>query len=157
MGAVGVAHRKYRDWEIGTIFETYLEPFLGFEPLPERIDRVLKSLPSEVQQDFLKDPRFRVSIDNFQPGKGWTFMMDLPCPSGTASRCVVLRKKLALADEDFALYVIAHEFAHAFLRNGGWGDITDREDAADALSASWGYPRPKANWLRNFRLPIQST
>ena len=58
------------------------------------------------------------------------------------SRCVVLRPKLEVASESFANYVIAHEFAHAFLRNGGWGEITDVEEAADALAASWGFHKP---------------
>ena len=68
----------------------------------------------------------------------------MACPSATntVSRCVVLRRKLEHASEDFALYVIAHEFAHAYLRNGGWGEITDIEEAADALAASWGFKRP---------------
>jgi hypothetical protein len=38
--------------------------------------------------------------------------------------------------------VIAHELAHAYLRNGGWGEISDRELAADALAESWGFPKP---------------
>ena len=127
------------------MFESYLEPFIGCEPLPQRVDHVLKSLPREVQQDFLDDPRFRVTIDNFEPGKGWTLMMDLPSPTGSGSRCVVLRRKLASTGEEFAWYVIAHEFAHAYLRNGGWGEITDREEAADALAASWGFSRPASH------------
>ena len=139
--------------EITAIFQSYLKPFVGFEPLPQRVQRVLSSLPHEVQRDFLDDPRFQVAIDNFQPGKGWTLTMDLPCPSGGGSRCVVLKRKLAEANEDFALYVIAHEFAHAYLRNGGWGEIADREEAADALAASWGFKRPRTSWANNFRLP----
>ena len=68
----------------------------------------------------------------------------MACPSAidSVSRCVVLRRKLAQASEAFAKYVIAHEFAHAYLRNGGWGEITDIEEAADALAASWGFIRP---------------
>ena len=132
--------------QMPALLQSYLEPFVGFEPLPQRVLHVLTSLPQEVLQDFLEDPRFRVTMDNFQPGKGWTLIMDLPCPSGSCSRCVVLRRKLANADEGFALYVIAHEFAHAYLRNGGWGEIQDREEAADALAASWGFKRPLMTW-----------
>jgi hypothetical protein len=58
------------------------------------------------------------------------------------SRSVVLRRRLAECAEDFAHYVIAHELAHAHLWNGGWGEISDPEDAADALAASWGFARP---------------
>lgn len=132
-------------------FQSYLEPFIGLEPLPQRVSHVLNSLPDEVQRDFLDDPRFRMAVDNFEPGKGWTVTMDLPSPSGSGSRCVVLKRKLAEATEEFAHYVIAHEFAHAYLRNGGWGEITDREEAADALAATWGFERPNTSWLQNFR------
>jgi len=41
----------------------------------------------------------------------------------------------------FVRYIVAHEFAHAWLRNGGWGEIADREEAADAVAASWGYAK----------------
>jgi len=126
-------------------FDFYVMPFLAHQPLAERVRQVLDTLPVEVQRDFVDDPRFQVTIDNFEPGKGWTLIMYLPRPCGRGSRCVVLRRKLAEAPEAFALYVIAHEFAHAFLRNGAWGEITDREDAADALAASWGFPKPKAS------------
>jgi len=103
---------------------------------------VLHALPDHVQRDFLDDPRFRISIDNYVPGKGWTLWMATPGPIGSGSRCVVLRLKLSHCSEAFAHYVIAHEFAHAFLRNGPWGDILDVEEAADALAASWGFCRP---------------
>jgi hypothetical protein len=68
--------------------------------------------------------------------------MATPGPIGSGSRCVVLKPRLADCSEAFACYVIAHEFAHAFLRNGGWDAITDPEEAADALAASWGFERP---------------
>ena len=65
---------------------------------------------------------------------------------GKGSRCVVLKQRLAECSESFGLYVIAHELAHAFLHNGSWGEISDPEDAADALAESWGFPRP-ASWF----------
>ena len=123
-------------------FSDYLEPFSEYPVLQLRILSVLEQLPSEVQRDFLEDPRFGVTIDNYEPGIGWSLWMPTPGTPGNGSRCVVLRPKLAAASEQFAKYVIAHEFAHAFLRNGGWGEITDIEDAADALAASWGFNRP---------------
>lgn len=124
------------------VFTVYVEPFAEHPVLQQRVLVVLESLPPEVQRDFLDDDRFGVEIDNYQPGVGWTLFMPTPGPPGQGSRRVVLRPKLNHASEAFALYVIAHEFAHAFLRNGGWGEITDIEEAADALAASWGYHRP---------------
>ena len=127
------------------IFSAYLEAFVDCEPLQTRVLTVLNSLPDLVQRDFLDDPRFRVTMENFVPGQGWTVWMASPGPVGSGSRCVVLRPRLADRSEAFACYVIAHEFAHAYLRNGGWGDITDAEDAADALAASWGFTRPTSD------------
>lgn len=123
-------------------FSQYIEPFDEYPKLQQRILAVLEALPAEVQQDFLTDSRFGMALDNFVPGKGWSLFMPVPGPIGEGSRRVVLRPKLEYASEAFANYIIAHEFAHAFLRNGGWGAITDIEEAADALASSWGYDQP---------------
>ncbi len=111
------------------------------DPLRDRVLRVLKSIPFEVQQDFLLDPRFSIIRLNFYRETGSKLYMALPLPDGSSSRCVALKPRLADCAEAFGLYVIAHELAHAFLRNGSWGEIHDPEDAADALAASWGFPR----------------
>ena len=123
-------------------FHNHVGAFDDCEPLKRRVLLVLDALPGDVQSDFLEDPAFRITLEDFTPGKGWRMFMELPSPSSPVSRCVVLRQRLAQASEAFAYYVIAHEFAHAFLRNGGWGEITDVEEAADALAASWGFSRP---------------
>jgi hypothetical protein len=107
---------------------------------------VLEALPTEVQRDFLEDSRFSICLDNYVPGKGSKVFMAPPGTrvdgNHTGSRSVILKPKLADCSEAFAKYVIAHEFAHAYLRNGPWGEITDIEEAADALAASWGFTRP---------------
>lgn len=124
------------------IFAAFTEPFADHPLLQERVLSVLQALPGDVQRDFVDDPRFGTAIDNYEPGKGWTLFMPTPGPPGEGSRRVVLRPKLEVASDSFAKYIIAHEFAHAFLRNGGWGEITDVEEAADALAASWGFYKP---------------
>lgn len=126
-------------------FSRFLRSFEGNPSLQKRVLAVLEQLPDPVIQDFLSDRQFTVTLDNYVPGKGWSLWMGMPGIDGTGSRAVVLRKKLGDCTEEFALYIIAHEFAHAHLYNGAWGDITDPEDAADALAASWGFakvPRP---------------
>lgn len=130
---------------MSALFNAYLEPFEQIEPLRRRVHAVLLALPAAVQSDFVEDPRFRVALETYQPGRGWLVWIDLPDPRGPGSRCVVLKRRLAECGEAFATYVIAHEFAHAFLRNGGWGEITDREEAADRLAAQWGFPRPRSH------------
>ena len=123
-------------------FSALTEPFADHPQLQRCVQSVLEALPEHVQRDFLEDPRFGTAVDNYEPGKGWTLFIAAPGPPGQGSRRVVLRPKLEFASESFAKYIIAHEFAHAFLRNGGWGEITDVEEAADALAASWGFRKP---------------
>jgi hypothetical protein len=123
-------------------FAALLRDFEGCEPLRSRVAHVLTAIPAPVQRDFLDDPRFRISLETHVPGVGWSVIMHCPGLVGSDSRCVVLRAKLAACSAAFAHYVIAHELAHAYLRNGGWGEITDHEVAADALASSWGFARP---------------
>ena len=125
------------------MFHALLAPFDNHAQLRQRIAHVLHALPMDVQQDFLTDTTFCVTLEDYSPQSGWRMFMACPSPEQRISRCVVLRGKLEEAEEGFATYVIAHEFAHAFLRNGGWGLITDIEEAADALAASWGFSRPR--------------
>ena len=110
------------------------------ETLRNRVLAVLTALPKDVQRGFLQDSRFTVSLDNYTPERGSTVFMAVP--GSTGSRNVVLKPRLGECSENFALYVIAHEFAHAYLWNGPWGKITDVEEAADALAAKWGFHRP---------------
>ncbi len=124
-----------------THFTTLMSDFAALESLKERVLSVLVSLPEAVQVDFARDETFAITVERVTRSRSTLHFM--ACPQGrSVSRCVILRKKLNDAPEAFAKYVIAHEFAHAFLRNGGWGEIADREEAADALAASWGYVRP---------------
>ena len=123
-------------------FYEYLRDFEGLPQLRARVLFVLQSIPDDVQQDFVSDPRFTVARDNYEKGKGSSVFMASPGTCSESSRSVVLRPRLNDCSADFAHYVIAHEFAHAFLHNGPWGDITDVEAAADALAATWGFRRP---------------
>ena len=120
----------------------YIEPFADYEALAHRVLTVLRALPDRVLRDFQGDPRFRLALDDCGPTNGRTVWLSSPGPVGNGSQCVVLKPRLADCPEAFAYYVIAHELAHAHLRNGGWGEIEDAEAAADALAASWGFVRP---------------
>jgi hypothetical protein len=64
-----------------------------------------------------------------------------PTRSG-AARSVVLKRTLTRRPAAFARWLIAHEIAHAHLRNGGRWPGDDPEHAADALASTWGFPRP---------------
>jgi len=115
-----------------------LVPFENFPNLSQHIEWVLQRLPADVQQDFLSDETFRISLDDCEPGRGRTVLMAPLGPQGY-SRCVVLKPRLEKCSTAFARYIVAHEFAHAWLHNGGWGEITDVEEAADAVAAKWGF------------------
>ena len=58
-------------------------------------------------------------------------------------RAVVLKRTLCSRHETFVRWVIAHELAHAHLRNAGRWPGDDPERAADALAQRWGFPKPK--------------
>lgn len=121
--------------------ESLAEGLREYPGISRRLMNILRSLPGEVLSDFISDATFRIEPERVTEGQRTTMFM--ACPTGrNISRCVILRAKLEHAKADFANYVIAHELAHAYLRNGGWQEFTDREEAADALAKHWGYPKP---------------
>jgi hypothetical protein len=124
-------------------FHDQLVQFAPYAQLHSRLAWVLRALPEPVQRDFMEDETFCITLEDYTPETGWKLFMACPTSTGMVTRCVVLRCKLNEMPVGFTDYVIAHEFAHAFLRNGGWGEITDIEMAADALAASWGFARPQ--------------
>jgi len=110
-----------------------LEPFL----LPH-IQAVLLALPDSVRDELMGDPAF--TICDFEPGPTAVAHIPISLPG----RSVVLKRSLRRRSTAFILYVIAHELAHAHLRNSGRSFGEDPELAADALAEAWGFPRPVA-------------
>ena len=127
--------------------EKYVDRSVGPGPLASRVVAVMERLPHGVSAEFLGDPRFRLALDDLAPRRGRTVWIASPGREG-GSRCVVLKPLLAECAEDFAHYIIAHELAHAHLRNGGWEEIDDPEAAADALATCWGFSRPSRSSAR---------
>jgi hypothetical protein len=132
--------QQHADADAEQAFAELLRPFADHALIRHRLLIVLDALPREVTTDFLHDPLFHVAMDDFIPGRGRKVWM--PSPGRDRSRCVVLKSRLSECSEAFACYIIAHELAHAYLHNGGWGEISDPELAADALAADWGFPKP---------------
>ena len=54
----------------------------------------------------------------------------------------ILKRTLRSRPDGFIKWVIAHELAHAHLRNAGRWPGEDPERAADAVAAEWGFARP---------------
>jgi hypothetical protein len=115
----------------------WLEGFNLDPGVHEHARHVLAALPPAVCIDLIEDPGF--ILCHPQPGAG--VVMRAPT-TGRSSRSVVLKRHLSGRPEPFVRWVIAHELAHAYLRNAGRWPGDDPEHATDALAAEWGFPRP---------------
>ena len=113
-----------------------LDPFLHGQVL-----HVLSALPAPVREEFVSDGAF--VICDYEPGPNAVMRVPVGDPGADGgSRSVVLKRTLRHRPEPFVRWVIAHELAHAHLRNEGRWDGDDPEHAADALAAAWGFPKP---------------
>ena len=115
------------------------------EFLHQEVAGVLGTLPHHVRDDFVGDPAF--TLVDYEPGPNRVMHVPVGLPRGRgtqggASRSVVFKRTLVRRPLPFVRYVIAHELAHAHLRNAGRFPGEDPEHAADALAAEWGFPRP---------------
>jgi len=100
---------------------------------------VFAKLPAGVLEDLISDPAFRLA--DYDPAT-IAHIHVAPPSRGLPSRSVVLKRTLLRRSQEFARYIIAHELAHAHLRNRGRTEEEDPEHAADSLAAAWGFPRP---------------
>lgn len=123
----------------------YVGARLADRVLVDRVTHVLVQLPDDVLTDLLHDPAFSIRLDVVENRRRIVHVDLATDGPWRGSRLVVLKPHLSSTPVEFAHWVIAHELAHAFLWNGGWGEITDREHAADALAAHWGFPKPR--WM----------
>lgn len=118
------------------------------EFLHHEVAGVFRSLPDVVRDDFVGDPAF--TLFDYDPRPGLVTHVPIGLPraagrngrSGSGGRSVVLKRTLTRRPLPFVRWVIAHELAHAHLRNAGRFPGEDPEHAADALAREWGFPRP---------------
>ena len=109
--------------------------------LREHVAEVVLMLPDSVRRDLVDDPGFHLC--DYEPGPGVVAHVPVGAPRRDgAGRSVALKRTLRHRPSTFVRYVIAHELAHAHLRNRGRFPGDDPERAADALAAGWGFPRP---------------
>ena len=97
---------------------------------------VVTALPETVRLDLMDDPCF--IICDYDPAS----TTSVQGPLGIPGRGVVLKRTLRRRPLQFVRWLIAHELAHAYLRNEGRWPGDDPELAADALAAQWGFPKP---------------
>ena len=122
-----------------TEIQNWLATFNLDEFLRDHLADVMAALPGLVREDLVGDPNFRLA--DYEPG-AHAFHVPVGLPGrNRSSRSVVLKRSLRRRPQAFVRYVIAHELAHAHLRNAGRWPGEDPELAADALAAEWGYPR----------------
>ena len=108
--------------------------------LHPHVAEVVAVLPEHVREDLITDRSFQMC--DYEPGRGM-MMIPVGMPGrNAASRSVVFKRTLRRRPVEFVKYIIAHELAHAHLRNAGRWPGEDPERAADALAAEWGFPRP---------------
>jgi hypothetical protein len=119
----------------------WLSSFTLDAALAPHVETVMCGLPQPVLDDFLSDPAF--TLHDYDPSPGKMMVVPVRAPQGkSASRSIVLKRTLKRRPPEFVRWVIAHELAHAHLRNAGRFPGEDPEHAADALAASWGHPKP---------------
>src|SRR6476469_807189 len=118
------------------MIEGFLARFELHEALEPHVAEVLSRLPSAVLRAFVEDPAFQMC--DYEPGPRGTRMHVRVQLGG---RTVILKRTLRSRPDPFIKGVIAHELAHAHLRNGGRWPGEDPERAADALAADWGFAR----------------
>ena len=119
----------------------WLDGFGLDESLAAHAAEVLGRMPDSAQADLVDDPAFRMLDYDPTPGKMTIIPVAAP-RAKSAGRSVLLKRTLRHRPAAFVRWVIAHELAHAHLRNGGRWPGEDPEHAADALAAQWGFPRP---------------
>ena len=123
--------------------------------LHDEVAGVFRRLPDVVRDDFVGDPAFTLFDYDPRPGLVTHVPIGLPRARGPRRNCgpggaggggggrsVVLKRTLTRRPLPFVRWVIAHELAHAHLRNAGRFPGEDPEHAADALASEWGFPRP---------------
>jgi len=113
----------------------------GLDPfLVDHISVVLAALPHHVREDLVSDPSF--VLGDYEPSHEPAYFRVARPGVRRPGRSVILKRTLRRRPEPFVRWVIAHELAHAHLRNGGRHPGEDPEHAADSLAADWGFPRP---------------
>lgn len=133
-------HAKEGRDEVNAVHH-FIATLISDPVMRERVLSVFSSLPEGVQEEFMGDPGFGMGI--YDTGRLGGSPLLIPCPQpAQGSRLVALERSLTARSRAFAHYVIAHELAHALLRNRGRHPEEDPEVAADSLAAAWGFPRP---------------
>ncbi len=125
--------------------QSWLDSFPLHEPLRPHLTKVMLGLPEHVRLELMHDPAF--VLYDYEPHPTAGTEIPLRMIGGKSGRSVVLKRTLTHRPEPFIRWVIAHELAHAHLRNRGRTITEDPEHAADALAAMWGFPKPpRGGW-----------
>jgi len=120
--------------------EQWLAPFDLDSVLHGHVVEVVLCLPQGARDDLMDDWAF--VLCDYEPSAAGANIPVKLGGRGQPGRSVVLKRTLRNKSDRFVRWVIAHELAHAVLRNKGRADDADPEHAANALAAEWGFPCP---------------
>lgn len=101
------------------------------DKMRSQIAQVVITLPLKVA-DWLADNV--ILTDVVKKLQGHTFYLD------EGAKFIIVLNVDHLSDKT-AKYVIAHEFAHAYLGHGREEYVKDKEQQADRLAKEWGYSK----------------
>ena len=116
--------------------------------LRRTVAEVLSELPEDMQDFVLDDVWwFTISPQNY----ALAFPISIPVghvpdDKQITRRVIILSPSLSEASREQAMFTIAHEIAHSWLKHG---DVKTKEEfdaqetEADAQAAEWGFPRPQ--------------
>lgn len=132
--------------------DQWLIAFQLDEWLCAHVAEVVATLPELVRDDLMTDPSF--IMHDYDPLDRTITCVPVGMPSrGRPGRSVSLKRTLIAKPIEFVRWVIAHELAHAHLRNRGRFVDEDPETAADSLAADWGFPKPPRRSTQVFTPP----
>jgi hypothetical protein len=124
-------------------FDHWLDSFRIDAALRPHVAAVFAKMPGSIRDDLMADPHFH--LYDYEPGAAAVMHVPVGLPTrGRPARSVVLKRSLRRASVPFVRWIIAHEIAHAHLRNAGRWHGEDPEQAANALAEQWGFPKPPA-------------
>ena len=136
-----MAHAMAYNIPVQQRIHNWLAAFQLDPSLLMHVAEVVATLPELVREDLMGDPSF--VLHDYDPTERTMTCVPVAMPArGRPGRSVSLKRTLNGRPVDFARWVIAHELAHAHLRNQGSPTHDDPETAADSLAADWGFPRP---------------
>ena len=116
----------------------------GRNTIPNKVLKALSRLPKKVQFYLYNKRALIVCM-----GEEYGVTQFIDIPKINKLPIIVLSQKLATMPEDVAIGIVAHEIAHAYIRDyGGYSDAN--EISADLLANEWGFGKEIKKFHRRY-------